>query len=181
MSREARVRQFSELAQAEAATVQQVGNLSAVPTAVRDYLTAQQLALRIVVASGGIVVNVPWRRVADLEVSAGPLAADGDTAITGCYGGIAEAGALVVMSGADHPAELVFLPRTHIVILRADDIVEDFEQLWSRLRADYGAEHLPRTMNWIVGPSRTADLGVPSKLGAHGPARVHILIVDADR
>jgi L-lactate utilization protein LutC len=34
-------------------------------------------------------------------------------------------------------------------------------------------------MNWIVGPSRTADLGVPSKLGAHGPGRVHIIIVDA--
>jgi len=98
--------------------------------------------------------------------------------VTGCYAGIAEAGALVVLSSGDHPTAANFLAATHIVIISADTVVESFEDLWQRLRADFRGE-LPRTMNFIVGPSRTADLGVPSKLGAHGPARVHIIVVDS--
>jgi L-lactate dehydrogenase complex protein LldG len=180
MNADARVRQFSTFAEAEAATVGRVDDLHEVPAAVCDYLSLHHLEQRIVTASGGIAVDVPWHLAASLEVVRGPLAADGDTSVTGCYGGIAEAGALVLMSGADQPAELAFLSRTHIVLLRAEDILDDFEKLWSRLREDYGDGILPRTMSFIVGPSRTADLGVPSKLGAHGPARVHILIIGAD-
>ena len=92
-------------------------------------------------------------------------------------GGVAEAGALVIVSSPEHPPEANFLAATHIVIVHANRLVDTFEGLWARLRGDY-PEALPRTLNLIVGPSRTADLGVPSRLGAHGPARVHIIVVD---
>ncbi len=81
-----------------------------------------------------------------------------------------------MLYSAEHPPEANFLGATHIVVLESGTVVESFEDLWSKLRADY-PDTLPRAMNFIVGPSRTADLGVPSKLGAHGPARVHIVVV----
>jgi L-lactate dehydrogenase complex protein LldG len=118
-----------------------------------------------------------WAQVPEIECDSGPLADDGDTVVTGCYGGVAEAGALVMLSSPDHPPEVNFLAATHIVIVDANRLVDTFEALWVRLRADYPGE-MPRVINFIVGPSRTADLGVPSKLGAHGPARVHIIVVD---
>jgi L-lactate dehydrogenase complex protein LldG len=37
---------------------------------------------------------------------------------------------------------------------------------------------MPRNVNWITGPSRTADIEQTLLLGAHGPQRLHIVIVD---
>jgi L-lactate dehydrogenase complex protein LldG len=63
------------------------------------------------------------------------------------------------------------------VIVPAGRIFANYEALWVFVGNEFAAG-MPRSMNWIVGPSRTADLGVPSRLGAHGPARLHLLIVD---
>jgi L-lactate dehydrogenase complex protein LldG len=178
MSGETLIRQFAELAEAEAATIARVAEPVRVPGAVADYLSAQGLSMRICTAPDRAMAGLDWKSAAHIEISSEPIADDGGTAVTGCYGGIAEAGALVVLSSPDHPTELNFLPETHVVVLRAEDIMADFEALWSRLREEFGPDAMPRAMNFIVGPSRTADLGVPSKLGAHGPARVHIIIID---
>ena len=53
---------------------------------------------------------------------------------------------------------------------------EDWE-LWVRLRARYGKDRMPRTVNTITGPSRTGDIEQAMELGAHGPRRMHILVV----
>jgi L-lactate dehydrogenase complex protein LldG len=37
---------------------------------------------------------------------------------------------------------------------------------------------LPRTVNFITGPSRTGDIEQRIVLGAHGPRRLHIVVVD---
>ena len=37
---------------------------------------------------------------------------------------------------------------------------------------------LPRTVNFITGPSRTGDIEQRIELGAHGPRRLHIVVVD---
>jgi L-lactate utilization protein LutC len=170
------VEQFMALAREEAATGERVPGMEAVPGAVHHYLLEQDLAPRVKVVGLSGHDAIAWDAAPEIECEPGPVAADGDTVVTGCYGGVAEAGALVMVSSADHPPEVNFLAATHIVIVQAEKLVDTFEALWTRLRADYPGE-LPRAMNFIVGPSRTADLGVPSKLGAHGPARVHIIIV----
>lgn len=171
--RGALVAQFAALARAESASVQHVENMADVPSAVGEYLRTNDLPERLVVAQNASTMD--WSA---LDVIAGPVAADGDTVCTGCYAGIAEAGALVVLSDADHPTEFNFLAATHIAILPSASILPTFEQVWTKLANDGLATSMPRMMNFIVGPSRTADLGVPSKLGAHGPARLHILVVE---
>jgi L-lactate utilization protein LutC len=36
---------------------------------------------------------------------------------------------------------------------------------------------MPRTLNFISGPSRTADIGGKLVVGAHGPQRLCVIIV----
>jgi L-lactate dehydrogenase complex protein LldG len=48
------------------------------------------------------------------------------------------------------------------------------------LRGRLGAGIMPRVVNWVTGPSRTADIEQTLLLGAHGPRRLHILLVDGD-
>jgi L-lactate dehydrogenase complex protein LldG len=170
------VERFMERAGEEAATSEWVSDRSHVPAAVHRYLRQQGLGARLKVVGLAGADTVAWREVAEIECENGPLAPDGDTVVTGCYAGVAEAGALVMLSSPEHPTEANFLAATHIVVVGVNQIVDTFEALWARLRLDY-PEVLPRTMNFIVGPSRTADLGVPSKLGAHGPSRVHMIVV----
>ena len=97
--------------------------------------------------------------------------------ITGAFAGIAETGTLVMASGPDHPVTLNLLPDTHIVVLREADIVGGYEDVWGRLRQRYGKDRMPRTVNTITGPSRTGDIEQAIELGAHGPRRMHILVV----
>ena len=99
--------------------------------------------------------------------------------ITGAFAGIAETGMLVMASGPDHPVTLNLLPDTHIVVLREGDIVGGYEEVWARLRERYGKDRMPRTVNTITGPSRTGDIEQTIELGAHGPRRMHIVVVGA--
>jgi L-lactate dehydrogenase complex protein LldG len=36
---------------------------------------------------------------------------------------------------------------------------------------------MPRNVNFVTGPSRTADIEQKIQLGAHGPRRLHVVIV----
>ena len=91
--------------------------------------------------------------------------------------GVAESGTLVLTSGVDNPTTLNFLPETHIVALRAEDIAGDYETVWEVIRKKYGPGQMPRTVNYITGPSRSADIEQKLLLGAHGPRRLHIIVV----
>lgn len=103
------------------------------------------------------------------------MRADGDTVVTDCLAAVAGEGVVVLCSGALHAPEKSFLAATHIVVVRAEQLVASLDALWPLLRS---AGPLPRMVNLIRGPSRTADLGVPSRVGAHGPLRVHIILID---
>jgi L-lactate dehydrogenase complex protein LldG len=96
-------------------------------------------------------------------------------AITGCFCAIAETGTLVVLAGADTPTASTLLPATHVAVLRADRIVSGMEEAFALVRRERGA--LPRAVNLISGPSRTGDIEQTVVVGAHGPYRVHIIVL----
>jgi L-lactate dehydrogenase complex protein LldG len=95
--------------------------------------------------------------------------------ITGCFCATAETGSLVLLSGADTPASGALLPETHIAIVPASRIVAAHEDAFSLIRAERG--ELPRAVNFVSGPSRTGDIEQTIVLGAHGPYRVHVIVV----
>jgi len=55
-------------------------------------------------------------------------------------------------------------------------ILPYMEDAWNLARQELGA--LPRAVNFISGPSRTGDIEQTIVLGAHGPYRVHLVIVE---
>jgi L-lactate dehydrogenase complex protein LldG len=103
-------------------------------------------------------------------------AARGDdlVGITGCFCAIAETGTLMLLSGSDTPASVSLLPETHVALLPVSRIVARMEDAWALLRRERGA--LPRAVNFVSGPSRTADIEQTVTLGAHGPYRVLIVL-----
>jgi L-lactate dehydrogenase complex protein LldG len=111
-----------------------------------------------------------------LQCETRALRPDGDTLVTSCFAALADEGAIVMASGPAHAPETSFLAATHVVVLRAGQLVDSMAALWPLLRSS--GQPLPRMVNIIRGPSRTADLGVPSRLGAHGPLRVHVILID---
>ena len=99
------------------------------------------------------------------------------TSVTPCFAAVAESGGIVTLSGPDTPSTLNFVPDNHIVIVHASQVVRHFEDVWARVARQGLA--MPRTLNIISGPSRTADIEQTIQLGAHGPRRLHILLVAA--
>lgn len=164
---------FASMATEVAATVERVVDLDGVPDAVATYLASLNLPAEARVAPD--VAGLPWDRRPTLTITAGP-ARDGDAvSVTGAFAAVAETGTLMLTSGPGHPTTLNFLPDTHIVVLPRSRIVATYEDGWDRLRAE-GA--VPRTVNFVTGPSRTGDIEQTIQLGAHGPRRLHILLVE---
>ena len=95
--------------------------------------------------------------------------------VTGAFAGIAETGSVMLLSGPESPTTLNFLPEDHIVVLRESRIVAHLEDAWAMLRAE--RESMPRTVNLICGPSKTGDVELVILEGAHGPRRLHVVVV----
>jgi L-lactate dehydrogenase complex protein LldG len=112
-----------------------------------------------------------------LEVATGPSDGGDLVAVSHAFGAAAESGTLMLVSGPDNPTTLNFLPDTHVVVIDAKDVAGDYETLWQRVRDRYGAGSMPRTVNLITGPSRSADIEQTLILGAHGPRRLHVVVV----
>jgi L-lactate dehydrogenase complex protein LldG len=145
------------------------------PEAVSEYLRAQNLPQEMVVAPAGWLEVVPWRKRPMLKLSFGVPDGSEEAGLTIAQAGIAETGTLMIASGRESPSTINFLPETCLVALPATAVVGPMEEALTRLRANGG---LPRTVNFITGPSRTADIEQKIEVGAHGPRRLHILIVE---
>jgi len=111
--------------------------------------------------------------MAGLRVAARPATATDLVGITGAFCAIAETGTLMLLSGAETPATVSLLPETHIALVPIESIVATMEDGWTRLRAH---STMPRAVNFVSGPSRTADIEQTVTLGAHGPYRVLIVL-----
>jgi L-lactate dehydrogenase complex protein LldG len=168
---------FARMLEDAAGTLASVDSVDDVPAAVGEFLRRHNLPLAVRRGEDPVLAAVPWASERTLEISIG--ASDGEqlTSVSRAFGAVAETGTLVLTSGRDNPTTLNFLPDNHIVVLDARDIVGDFETAIAQLREKFGAEALPRVVNMITGPSRSADIEQTLILGAHGPRRLHVIIV----
>jgi L-lactate dehydrogenase complex protein LldG len=169
---------FEAMAAELSATVIRVPTAAQAPAAIADYLKSCNLPPQIRMAPDPELEALPWDSQPLLEVESGRAEASDSVSLTGAVAGIAETGTLMLTSGPEGPTTLNFLPDTHIVVLKASQVVGPYEDAWDRVRATYGRGILPRTVNFISGPSRTADIEQTIQLGAHGPRRLHIVIVE---
>lgn len=174
------VGRFIERATDMSSTVERIGALGDVPAAVARYLDRLQLppALAQQKSHAGVCwpefAALDWG-AAGLQIEARPTEGHDRLGITGCFCAIAETGTLVFTTGAQTPTGTMLLPDTHVCVVRAGRIVPGMEEAFARVRAELGA--MPRALNLVSGPSRTGDIEQTIVLGAHGPFRVHILVL----
>lgn len=147
-------------------------SLEEIPREVARYLEANALEKRIVL----------WHELAHLDWSGSGIAAedrpargDDKTGLTGSYCAIAETGTLLLLCGAATPKSTALLPETHIAVARRSRMVSTMEESFALLRRELG--EVPRATWFVSGPSRTADIEQTMVIGAHGPYRVHVILI----
>jgi len=170
---------FEAMATAVHATVARVPSRDAIPAAVSDYLRGLNLPQRLRHGADPLLESLPWKTT-PIEVRTGRADPSDDVSLSHAFAGVAETGTLAMLSGLDNPTTLNFLPETHVVVLEARDLVGAYEDVWDRLRARLGEGVMPRVVNMITGPSRTADIEQKIELGAHGPRRLHIILLEEE-
>jgi L-lactate dehydrogenase complex protein LldG len=170
-----RIALFVAMAEEVQTTVTRVASLAEVPGAVASYLASENLPAELVMAPDPALDAIPWGERPLLQLRRGKAEPGDHVSVTPAFAAVAETGTLMLTSGPKTPSTLNFLPDTHIVVLNSDQVVSSYEEGWSRVRA---RGTMPRTVNFITGPSRTGDIEQRIQLGAHGPRRLHIVLVD---
>ena len=154
--------------------VLETSDIQRVPALITQYLSERQLP------NQGIcwptLAELPWS-AAGLNIESRPANSLDGVGITGAFCAIAETGTLMMLSGTETPAATSLLPETHIAVLDPQRIVATMEDAWELMRKEY--KQPPRAVNFISGPSRTADIEMTVTMGAHGPYRVLVILAPA--
>jgi len=174
--RPAQIRLFIANIEKEFGSVARVGDLAAVPAAVADYLAAQNLPTEFAMAPHPELRGISWSERPLLRIREGRGEPTDAVSVQHGYAGVAETGTLVLPSAPERPATLNLLSDTAIVVLRASRVVGAYEEAWDLLRAE--RPDMPRNVMLVTGPSRSADIESTLELGAHGPRRLHVVLVD---
>jgi L-lactate dehydrogenase complex protein LldG len=173
-----------------------VATVAEVPDAVAR--VAHERSMRRVVAWHADVLGVDVAgplAARGLETSAAPgvevaaaererrraVAAAADLGVTGVDLAIAETGTLVVLSGVGRPRSASLLPACHVAVFDRDVLVESLAHAGLALEAwheDAAPEWRGASINFITGPSRTADIELTLTRGVHGPKEVHAVFVE---
>ncbi|MCG6932984.1 MAG: lactate utilization protein C [Gallionella sp.] len=162
---------FSERALKLSSDVLKADHLAEVPQLLARYLNERQLPMRGVCWPS--LAGLQWG-AAGLEMQSRPARDDDPVGVTGAFCAIAETGTLMMLSGVETPATTSLLPETHVAVVNPGRIVATMEEAWDQMRKE--CEQPPRAVNFISGPSRTADIEQTVTLGAHGPYRVLLIL-----
>lgn len=173
---EARIALFIQQAEAVQTHVQRVHSYADLPTVIADYLRRHNLPLRLITAVDPDLTKGPWDNGL-WDIRQGKPDEEDPVGLTTAFAGIAETGTVMLASDAGHPTTLAFLPETSIITLKSALVHRAYEDALKTFRS---GQTLPRSINLITGPSRSGDIEQTLQLGAHGPKRLLILLVDED-
>ena len=99
--------------------------------------------------------------------------------ITGADYAVAETGSVVLLPRRGISRLVSLLPPVHLALVRPQDVVESLDDLFLLRRLEYhrnGGE-MGSYLNFITGPSRTADIEQTLVEGVHGPKEVHMVLL----
>lgn len=168
--------QFCAFLEGQQAKILETATLADVPAVLARYLSRGELHTTIRFGGDARLAAMAWDG-AGLTVRHGAADPADQIGVSFALAGIAETGTLVIAAGADNPVTLAFLPATHIIVVERAAIVGSYEDALEIVRAAFGATAMPRTLNYISGPSRTADIGGKIVIGAHGPRNLVVIVV----
>ncbi|HEV7253759.1 MAG TPA: lactate utilization protein [Mesorhizobium sp.] len=172
-----RVELFCARALTLAASVERLKKFDDVPKAVSAYLRDRNLPASVRMGADPRLAALPWGKSRALTLRRGASDGDDETGVSFAAAGIAETGTVALWSGQDNPTTINFLTEHHIVVVDARDIDAALEEVLARVRKAFGKGKMPRSVNFISGPSRSGDVEQKLVLGAHGPRALHLLVV----
>jgi L-lactate dehydrogenase complex protein LldG len=143
--------------------------------AVGNFLYQHYRSHRMVAGNDPRLAAMPWRDAGVLP-RFGTLEPGESVALSYARLGVAEMGAIVTFTGKVNPSANNLLPEHHIVLLDAADLVPDLEAAWAWIEAETEKSGRPRGINFIAGPSSTADIEGQLVYGAHGPRGWHVIL-----
>jgi L-lactate dehydrogenase complex protein LldG len=169
------IKLFKTMLEKSGAKVSRARSLKDLPEAISVALRENNLPSRVRLGADPIFQDLR-DEPGLLELSSGPAEEKDAVGMSHAIAGAAETGTLFLVSGPDNPSTLNFLPETHAVVVLASDIAGSYEEAWAKLRASFGHGKMPRTVNLVSGPSRTADIEQTIVMGAHGPRNLLVVI-----
>lgn len=168
---------FAEMLVKLGAEVKRLSAPDDLPGAAALELIRRNLPQQVRTGSDDMFASLDWTGAGAPERVTGAAQPQDYASLSRAITGAAETGTLFLASGPDNPSTLNFLPEMHMIAIRREDVVGSYEKAWSRLRAQYGRRRLPRTVNLISAPSRTADIEQTLIKGAHGPKELIVFII----
>jgi L-lactate dehydrogenase complex protein LldG len=182
VSRAEQIALFVRNVEKEHGTVGRVATLQAVPGAVSAYLAQQNLPPEMAIAPHPELHSIPWAQHPLIKLRFGRAESTDLVSVQHGFAGIAETGTLMLPGGPERPTTLNLLAETEIVLLRISRLVGAYEDAWDLLRAEHAdaatGGFMPRNVMLVTGPSRSADIEQVLELGAHGPRRLHVLLLE---
>ena len=103
-----------------------------------------------------------------------------DVGLTGTDYALAETGSLVILPRRGLSRLVSLVPPVHIALVRPEEVLETLDDLFLLRRLEYyrqGGE-MGSYLNFITGPSRTADIEMTIVQGVHGPKAVHLVLIE---
>ncbi len=169
---DARIERFCDEARKVHAEVERLSDISELPERLAAAMRARNQPLEVRMGEDPLFQDLDFGVI---ETSVGTGRLEEPATLSRATSAAAETGTLCLTSGRDNPATLTFLGDTHYVVIYASQIQAGLEGVWVALR-EMGID--PRTVNFVTGPSRTADINQTLELGAHGPIALHIFVID---
>jgi len=168
----------------EFGTLDRVPNGDAVPEAVATYLSAHNLPSMLAMAPHPELQALPWSSRPLLLIRKGRALPTDLVSLQQGYAAVAETGTLMLPGTPERPTTLNLLSDTAIVVLRTSRVVGAYEDAWDLLRREnrdgVTGGFMPRNVMLVTGPSRSADIEQTLELGAHGPRRLHVVLIEDD-
>jgi L-lactate utilization protein LutC len=105
--------------------------------------------------------------------------AEANLGITGADYAVAETGTLLLISGEGRSRLVSLLPRIHVALIRKEHLVPAMRDMHAILEVEQrgGRAADASCLNFITGPSRSADIEFVLARGVHGPGEVHVILV----
>lgn len=175
----ARLDRFIAEAEKQYASIADISSLDDLPAHVSGWLRNQNLPQQCVIAP--ILEDLGWQETKDgsVEVRSGAARTSDMVGVSLALGAAAETGTVLMVADGATPTSLNFVPDVEIIVVSKKDIEAGMEGCWQKLREwKKRTGKMPRVANYITGPSRTADVEATMVLGAHGPRRLHLVLVD---
>lgn len=139
-------------------------------------------ARRVGVSSAPLVRRVIGRVKSEavfLEDAPASALFECEVGVTGAQWAAAETGTLVLESDRERHRLASLVPPAHVAILEAGRIRRTLGEVLRTLEEE-GREGLSRAVTFITGPSRTSDIELTLAIGVHGPAELHVVILEGE-